>query len=148
MSILKYRTSLVLFAFGLGIFGLFVLWLPETGNSYRPLKVNGELTFRGYAVLVAALAFIMLALPHLFHLITRRPALEVGEGELRIWMIPYETIPLIEISKIEVGDNTIQIIRHSGKRRRINARILDLPRVFFFDEVKSRIANQDVVQEK
>jgi len=63
-------------------------------------------------------------------------------------MLPYERIPLGDISKIEVGDGAIDIHRWTGRKRRINARVLKQPRAFFFDEVRTALTDKDVVQEK
>jgi hypothetical protein len=145
---LAYRNALILGAFVFA--GVCILWIllgPET-TSLSPLKRNGELTTKGWISLLCGLPIFLLMLPHVFHVITRRPALEVCDEQLKIWMLPYESIPLADISKIEVGDDSIDIHRHGKKLRRVNARVLDEPRYFFFDEVRPRLPNGDMVREK
>ncbi|WFL77277.1 hypothetical protein P7228_15000 [Altererythrobacter arenosus] len=148
VSRLGYRDWTVIWAVGFFILTLFLaVFLPESGGRYS-LKSGGDLNWRGWAVVLGSLWLLLFGLPHLWHVIVRRLALEVDQGELRIWMIPYERIPLGEISRIEVGDGAIDIFRHGKPKRRINARVLNQPRAFFFDEVRSRMTNRDLVQEK
>ena len=148
MSSLGYRDWFVVWAvsFFLAAFCLAV-FLPESGGRYS-LKSDGDLNWRGWAVVLGSFWLILVGLPHLMHVLIRRPALEVDQSELRIWMIPYQRVPLDEISRIEVGDGAIDIFRHGKSKRRINAHILDQPRAFFFDEVRSRLSNKEIVQEK
>lgn len=151
MSQIGYRNSFVLSAMGFFLLCVALIWIiPESigWQDRYELRQNGELTYRGWTVLVSGTVFIVYLLPHAFHILIRRPALEIGDGELRIWMLPYVSFPLAEISKIEVGDDTIDIFRHGKPKRRINARILNRPRVFFFDDVRAHLANKEIVQEK
>jgi hypothetical protein len=148
VSKLAYRDSTVLVWASVFLAVICYIWFgPEASGRYA-LRESGNLNWRGWAVFGCGLAVFLLSLPHVFHVLIRRPALEVGKGELRIWMLPYDTIPLGEISKIEVGDDRVDIYRKDKRRRKINVRILDQPRAFFFDEVRSRIVNKDIVQEK
>ena len=148
MSKIGYRDWTVIWAVGfLFLVLLLAVLLPDSGGRYS-LKSGSDLNLRGWAVVLVAAGTLFFGLPHLWHVLVRRPALEVDQGELRVWMIPYERIPLDEISRIEVGDGAIDIFRHGKPKRRINARILDQPRAFFFDEVRSKMTNKDLVQEK
>jgi hypothetical protein len=148
VSRLGYREGVVLGAFA--FIALCLIWIvfgPETPGP-RALKTDGELNWQGWFVLACALPVFLLSIPHAAHVLLRRPALEISGDHLRVWMLPYESIPLSEISEIRVDDNSIDIHRYGKKRRRINARILDQPRAFFFDEVASRLASRQIVQEK
>lgn len=143
-----YRDALVLGA--LVIFAAFILWIllgPETSSLF-PLKRHGELTTKGWVALLCGLYVFARSIPHAFHILLKRPALEVVDGQLNVWMLPYQSIPLANIFKIEVGDNSIDIYSHGKPRRRLNARVLDQPRVFFVDIVRPQLANGDMVQER
>lgn len=87
-------------------------------------------------------------LPHVFHIITRKPAIEVGDGKLNIWMFPYESIPLAEISRIEVADGKVTVLRHGKKPRKLNTAVTEQPRAFFFDDVATQLGSRQLVQEK
>lgn len=148
MSKLDYRNSFVLLAAGFVLLCiLYIAFGPETSGRYA-LKTDGELNIRGWAALLAGLLIFVFSLPHVFHVLIRRPALEIRDGELQIWMLPYQRIPLGEISKIEVGDGTIDILQHGRRKRRINARVLDQPRAFFFDDVRAQLTDKNIVKEK
>jgi hypothetical protein len=124
------------------------IWLaPETSGRHA-LRENGELNVRGYIALICGLAVFAYALPHLVHVLLRRPALEINERELQIWMLPYERIPLAEISQVLVDDSTVEILRNGKRPRRINTAILHQPRAFFFDDLGERLPNKEMVQEK
>ena len=148
MSRLGYRDWFVVWSVGLFLATFcLAVFLPENGGRYS-LKSDGDLNWRGWVVVLGSFWLILVGLPHLVHVLIRRPALEVDQRALRILMIPYQRIPLGEISRIEVGDGAIDIFRHGKPKRRLNAHILDQPRAFFFDEVRSRMTNEDIVREK
>jgi len=128
--------------------GILYIWLaPETSGRHA-LREHGELNVKGYLALICGLSVFAYCLPHLFHVLLRRPALELDDKELRVWMLPYETIPLVEISQVVVDDGNVEVSRTGKRPRRINTAILDEPRAFFFDDLGARLPNKAMVQEK
>lgn len=147
MSSLGYKNRNVLLAGA--VFIACALWLWFMGDSVgrRPLKVDGEFTWFGWIIFGLNLWVVAMGLPHIFHIVTSKPALEVGEGELKIWMLPYETIAIASILKIEITNTFAYIYREGKARRRINTALLNEPRDFFFGEVNSCFENKNIVVE-
>jgi hypothetical protein len=148
VSKVGYKNSTVLLSAGFIILCLaYILLAPESSGRFA-LKQDGQFTFRGWMALIAGTPLAILILPHVFHVLLRKPALEIVDDELLIWMLPYQRIAVNHISRIEVGDDSIDIYQINGKKRRINVRVLDQPRAFFFDDVRDRLANKEVIREK
>jgi len=148
VSRLDYRRWTVLWMSAFIIACVCWILLGPDSVGRRQLKVDGDLTIFGYIVLLCGLFVLAYALPHLAHVLLRRPAIEVDDNSLRIWMLPYETIPLAEISQVLVDDGKVEIFRDGKRSRRINTGVLDEPRAFFFDEVGGRLPSKEMVQEK
>jgi hypothetical protein len=69
------------------------IWFAPESTGRHALRENGELNVKGYLALICGLAVFAYSLPHLVHVLLRRPALELDEKELRMWMLPNERIP-------------------------------------------------------
>jgi hypothetical protein len=147
VSKLRYRSAFILGAFALTVAGTIWIWFAP-GTDYSRIKDDDSLTIGGWMAIVCGIGVSLWFLPHVFNVIRQRPAIEVGEGKLTIWMLPYESIPLVDISKIEVEDGKVSIRRHGGQVRKINTGVTDEPRTFFFDVVAAQLGSRQLVQEK
>ncbi|MGY6636064.1 MAG: hypothetical protein ACXIUO_02915 [Erythrobacter sp.] len=148
MSKVGYKNSTVLLSAGFVFLCMaYILLGPETSGRFA-LKQNDQLNFRGWIALIAGIPILVLSLPHVFHVLLRKPALEIVDDELLIWMLPYQRIKIDHIARIEVGDSSTEIYQQCGERRRINSRVLDQPRAFFFDAVRDLLANKEIIREK
>jgi hypothetical protein len=150
VSELRYRTLALLSA--VAFFAACIGWIafgPEThGLAGRLLSHDGELTFIAYFAILCGAVPGAILLPHLARAIRGRPAVELHQTFLRLLIAPHETIPLGEIEKIVVGDGKIVIFRRGMPARKLNGRILENPRSFFFGDVRDRFASDNVVMEE
>lgn len=149
MRRLEYKRGLVGLVFVLVLAMCVWLWFGEDFNQSRyVLKTADGLTIRGWLAFLASLFVLALSAPHMFNILTGKPLIEIHARDLRIWAFPHEAIPLGEIEKILVGDQVTEIHRYGAKPRKVRVGMSKYPRVFFFDEVKSRLPSSSVVEER
>lgn len=100
------------------------LWIFQSGD--------GISTFGWVNIAILAVACVLL-LPHALQGLLGRPAIEIDDDILSINVYPLQRIRIAEIEEVVVTDDRTTIFISGGKHRKINSRLLEDYRTFFFD---------------